>query len=53
MLGLPNMREQCFLIAAVQNLKRLAKAFALLFCSMSSMLKGRAPLSESRPLLTI
>lgn len=27
MLGLPNMREQCFLNAAVQNIKRLAKAF--------------------------
>ena len=26
MLGLPNMREQCFLTAAVQNMKRLVKA---------------------------
>ncbi len=46
MLGLPNMREQCFLTAAVQNMKRLAKACALLACSISSMLKGRAPLSN-------
>lgn len=27
MLGIQNMREQCFLTAAVQNMKRLAKAF--------------------------
>lgn len=27
MLGLQNMREQCFLTAAVQNIKRLIKAF--------------------------
>jgi len=31
MLGIQNMREQCFLTAAVQNMKRLAKAF----CSIS------------------
>ena len=30
MLGIKNMREQYFLIAAVQNMKRLAKAFAFL-----------------------
>ena len=30
MLGIKNMREQCFLIAAVQNMKRLAKAFSFL-----------------------
>lgn len=29
MLGIRNMREQCFLTAAVQNMKRLAKAFNL------------------------
>ena len=27
MLGIQNMREQCFLTAAVQNIKRLVKAF--------------------------
>ncbi|MBQ7886710.1 MAG: transposase, partial [Clostridia bacterium] len=27
MLGIQNMREQCFLTAAVQNMKRLVKAF--------------------------
>ena len=30
MLGIQNMREQCFLTAAVQNMKRLAKAFAFI-----------------------
>ena len=30
MLGIQNMREQCFLTAAVQNMKRLVKA--LFFC---------------------
>ena len=30
MLGIQNMREQCFLTAAVQNMKRLAKAFNLI-----------------------
>lgn len=31
MLGIQNMREQCFLTAAVQNMKRLAKAFYFVF----------------------
>ena len=31
MLGIQNMREQCFLTAAVQNMKRLAKAFCFSF----------------------
>lgn len=31
MLGIQNMREQCFLTAAVQNIKRLVKAFSILF----------------------
>ena len=31
MLGIQNMREQCFLTAAVQNMKRLAKAFCFNF----------------------
>lgn len=36
MLGIQNMREQCFLTAAVQNIKRLVKAFLFkpLFCCM-------------------
>jgi len=37
MLGIKNMREQCFLIAAVQNIKRLVKAlfvpFFLFYCT--------------------
>ncbi|MBQ9855061.1 MAG: transposase, partial [Clostridia bacterium] len=31
MLGIQNMREQCFLTAAVQNIKRLVKAFSSFF----------------------
>ena len=38
MLGIQNMREQCFLTAAVQNMKRLAKAFNLILL-FHSMLK--------------
>ena len=34
MLGIRNMREQCFLTAAVQNMKRLVKA--LFFCLLTS-----------------
>ena len=34
MLGIRNMREQCFLTAAVQNMKRLAKAFYTVFHSI-------------------
>ena len=40
MLGIQNMREQCFLTAAVQNMKRLVKA--LFFCLVcSSDLKNK------------
>lgn len=39
MLGIQNMREQCFLTAAVQNMKRLAKAFYTIFHSIC-MLKA-------------
>ena len=39
MLGIQNMREQCFLTAAVQNMKRLAKAFNLILL-FHSMLKA-------------
>jgi transposase len=31
MLGLRNMREQCFLTAAVQNMKRIARSFRTVF----------------------
>lgn len=54
MLGIQNMREQCFLIAAVQNMKRLAKAFSLLLFPgffLADYLKGRAFFSKTRPLL--
>lgn len=34
MLGIENMREPCFLTAAVQNMKRLVKAFFLLTVSI-------------------
>ena len=44
MLGIQNMREQCFLTAAVQNMKRLAKAF--LFCHFSTMAKARSLISQ-------
>ena len=33
MLGIRNMREQCFLTAAIQNIKRMVSSFFLaLFC---------------------
>lgn len=34
MLGIENMREQCFLTAAVQNMKRLVKAFFFPFLTV-------------------
>ena len=34
MLGIQNMREQCFLTAAVQNMKRLVKALFFLLVSI-------------------
>ncbi len=39
MLGIQNMREQCFLTAAVQNMKRLIKA--LFFSLVSSCGYGK------------
>lgn len=51
MRGIQNMREQCFLIAAVQNMKRLAKAFSLLSLRFLPILKAVLPCVESRPLL--
>ena len=32
MLGIRNMREQCFLTAAAQNIKRLVASFFFSFC---------------------
>ena len=43
MLGIRNMREQCFLTAAVQNMKRLVKAFS--FSSPLSFLYEQTPAS--------
>ena len=43
MLGIQNMREQCFLTAAVQNIKRLVKAFFLLFSSAFSLIITQTP----------
>lgn len=44
MLGLQNMREQSFLTAAVQNIKRLAKAFSFRFSSLALVMKQTRPL---------
>ena len=59
MKGLPNMREQSFLTAAVQNMKRIARAFLLLtslfpyFPSLfSSLLRVKARLAFSRQALS-
>lgn len=44
MLGIFNMREQCFLTAAIQNMKRLAKAFFFLFIPLAGAFPtGKAP----------
>ena len=43
MLGIQNMRAQCFLTAAVQNIKRLVKAFILLFPSAFSLIIAQTP----------
>ena len=49
MLGIRNMREQCFLTAAVQNMKRLVKAFFFLLLCLPLMNKPLLP-SENRGL---
>ena len=52
MRGIQNMREQCFLTAAVQNMKRLAKA--LFFCLPSAFrITKPLPSSENRGLLMV
>ena len=52
MLGIQNMREQCFLTAAVQNMKRLAKAFYFTPQSVC-MLKAHVLLLKTWALLTV
>ncbi len=48
MLGLPNMREQSFLTAAVQNMKRLARPFFLPFFFLPPAFLQTATLRSSR-----
>ena len=46
MLGIKNMREQCFLTAAVQNIKRLvASLFFSFFCNKPCILSRMQGLS--------
>ena len=52
MLGIQNMREQCFLTAAVQNMKRLVKAFFFFPLCLLDMNKPLL-LLEYRGLLTV
>lgn len=52
MLGIHNMREQCFLTAAVQNIKRLVKAFFFFRPSLLHMNKPLFP-PENRGLLMV
>ena len=52
MLGIQNMREQCFLTAAVQNMKRLAKAFNLV-ALFHSMMKAHVFNSKTWALLMV
>ena len=52
MLGIQNMREQCFLTAAVQNMKRLAKAFYFRSRSIC-MLKAHVLMLKTWALLII
>ncbi len=52
MLGIENMREQCFLTAAVQNMKRLVKAFCFA-CFSVFIPQTPVPSSENRDLLTV
>ena len=43
MLGIRNMYEQSFLTAAVQNMKRIARAFRFPFSLLSLSIKGQFP----------
>ena len=49
MLGIRNMYEQSFLTAAVQNMKRIARAFRFPFSLLSLCIKG-AVSGRKRPL---
>ncbi|MBQ8128980.1 MAG: hypothetical protein IJ175_01855, partial [Clostridia bacterium] len=52
MLGLQNMREQCFLTATVQNIKRLVKAsFFILFAFVKQI--PLLPSQKTRVLLMV
>lgn len=52
MLGIRNMYEQSFLTAAVQNMKRIARAFRFLFYALPYALRG-CFLPESAPLSAV
>ena len=52
MLGIRNMYEQSFLSAAVQNMKRIARAFRFLFYALPYALRG-CFLSETAPLSAV
>ena len=48
MLGIQNMREQCFLTAAIQNMKRLAKAFFYFFPCYHSYISNGMPFAFAK-----
>ena len=52
MLGIRNMYEQSFLTAAVQNMKRIARAFRSLFSVLPYAFRG-CFLSETAPLSAV
>src|SRR5699024_7150342 len=52
MLGIRNMYEQSFLTAAVQNMKRIARAFRFLFYALPYALRG-CFLSKTAPLSAV
>ena len=52
MLGIRSMYEQSFLTAAVQNMKRIARAFRFLFYALPYALRG-CFLSETAPLSAV
>ena len=52
MLGIRNMYEQSFLTAAVQNMKRIARAFRSLFFVLLYALRGYFP-KKAAPLSAV
>ena len=52
MLGIRNMYEQSFLTAAVQNMKRIARAFRSLFSVLLYALRGCFP-KKAAPLSAV